>query len=47
MSEHKHKYRARGRCGRVVELPCNWIKDGRCGDDTKVCFVQRIDEVWE
>ena len=31
--------KARGRCGYVINIPCNWNIDGRCGADTKPCEI--------
>jgi len=32
------------RKGLIVRIPCNWNKDGFCGDDTKHCILLRLVE---
>jgi len=41
------KYFGVGRCKKKVEIPCNWMKEGRCGVDTKVCNYEVIEKVKE
>jgi len=33
------------RKGHKIILPCNWVKEGRCGDDTLPCRIVNIREV--
>jgi len=30
------------RHGYIMKLPCNWVKDGCCGEDCKECVILRL-----
>jgi hypothetical protein len=39
---NKKSVRMMGRCGVIVEVPCNWNVKGRCGEDSKPCRLEEI-----
>lgn len=41
---HEKRIRIYAICRRGfrVELPCNWVKEGRCGADTKPCKIVEV-----
>ena len=32
------------RLNKVIELPCNWNREGKCGADSKDCIILQVFE---